>query len=223
MLTGTADETSLGTAALVFAGVLGVSGCAEATAAWEQHAADAKAPELLWCDCGEGVQCAAMTVPVDCAKPDGAKTKVQVEKLPARDPRRRRGALEANFRSGASNAALMHAPRRPPSGERFTDTFDLVTLDARGIAHPKNELAIHCPNPPGKGIDRMVMTTEQGWQKLEQTNAAWDASCRRAMGEAFAWLTSWQTAHDLEALRAALGEKKLRYFGNPYGTTYAQA
>ncbi|MFC7587381.1 hypothetical protein ACFQYP_29490 [Nonomuraea antimicrobica] len=61
------------------------------------------------------------------------------------------------------------------------------------------------------------------WRAYARDNAAYDRSCRIAAGPAYAGLTSWQVAHDLDALRAALGERRLRYFGNGYGAVYGQA
>jgi pimeloyl-ACP methyl ester carboxylesterase len=61
------------------------------------------------------------------------------------------------------------------------------------------------------------------WRAYARDNAAYDRSCRIAAGPAYAGLTSWQVAHDLDAVRAALGEARLRYFGDSYGAVYGQA
>ncbi|MFD0477663.1 hypothetical protein ACFQ0B_62860 [Nonomuraea thailandensis] len=61
------------------------------------------------------------------------------------------------------------------------------------------------------------------WRAHARDNAAYDRSCRIAAGPAYAGLTSWQVAHDLDAVRAALGQPRLRYFGNAYGAVYGQA
>ena len=82
---------------------------------------------------------------------------------------------------------------------------------------------VRCEAPPPGLTGLILRPGKKDWHAHARANAAYDASCREAMGAAYAGLTSWQVAHDLEALRAALGEPKLRYFGNSYGTVYGQA
>lgn len=187
----------------------------------QSQAAPGAAPALPWQDCGGGVQCATMTVPVDWTRPAEPTTVLNLAKLPARHPQRRLGALIANFGAGNSTSVL-HGPR-PPVLTELTEWFDVVVFDPRGLGQADNGTLVRCPERPAP-IDGLVLArTAADWQAHARANAAYDKSCREAAGAAYQGLTSWQIAHDLEAIRAALGEEKLRYFGNSYGTTYGQA
>ncbi|MBP2476927.1 pimeloyl-ACP methyl ester carboxylesterase [Crossiella equi] len=65
------------------------------------------------------------------------------------------------------------------------------------------------------------------------TRAAFDAhteasrvfgeGCTAAAGPLAGHLDSRQVAHDLDAVRAALGEPRLHHLGNSYGTVFGQA
>jgi len=203
--------------------MIALAGVAVVAAAFTGVEAEgATLPELAWRDCGDGVQCATVTVPIDWTRPHGPTTEINLGKLPAREPQHRKGALIANLGAGNSTAAL-HAPEVAPGLAALAKDFDLVVFDPRGIGSPANGTLTLCAQhaPP---VDALVLArTEADWQADADRNARYDASCRTAMGQAYWGLNSWQIAHDVDALRAALGEQKLRYFGNSYGTTYGQA
>jgi pimeloyl-ACP methyl ester carboxylesterase len=101
--------------------------------------------------------------------------------------------------------------------------FDVVLIDPRGMGDRDSASLVECATPPPGLTGLILRPGERDWRAHARANAAYDASCREAAGAAYAGLTSWQVAHDLEALRAALGEPKLRYLGNSYGTVYGQA
>lgn len=178
-------------------------------------------PPIDWTDCGDGAQCATFTVPVDWRRPDGPTMSLNLGKLSAKDPAHKLGSLVVNWGTGVSTSTLH--PRLPVYTE-LIDSFDVVVMDIRGIGQPANGTLLTCagPHPPALG-GLLTATTEAQWQEHAAANTAYDAGCRRATGPIFDGLTSWQAAHDLYALRAALGEPKLRYLGNSYGTTFGQA
>ncbi|ONI88652.1 hypothetical protein ALI144C_06400 [Actinosynnema sp. ALI-1.44] len=185
--------------------------------------ASAQAPPatLGWRDCGNGTQCAVMTVPVDWADPRGPRTGIDVVRVPAKDPARRVGTVIANLGAGNSTSSIVGP--RPPQIQSWLDgltaRLDVVVFDPRGLGRKP----LDCPRPAASVVGLVRHQDKAGWQAQARENAAYDAGCKQAAGPAFAGLNSWQIAHDLDAIRAAVGEKKLRYFGNSYGTTYGQA
>ncbi|TCP57212.1 alpha/beta hydrolase family protein [Tamaricihabitans halophyticus] len=209
---------------------LALTAC-DAFAAWEENAdqdgqrwtapADVAPPELSWTDCQDGVQCTTMTVPVDWQEPDGPDTKVNVVRLPASAPERRAGSVVLHFGAGHGTSNVLG--QLPASIESLTKRFDVVVFDTRGLGKEDNGTLIECAEPPASVYGLVPELSEQSWQDQIDQNTAYNDSCRKAAGEAFDGLTSWQVAHDLEALRAGLGEEKLRYIGNSYGTVFGQA
>ena len=77
-------------------------------------AADAAEP-LRWRDCGEGVQCADVRVPVDWARPHGNTTSIGLAKIPARDQATKLGPLVANL--GGPGPTVEHVPQAAGSGQ----------------------------------------------------------------------------------------------------------
>jgi pimeloyl-ACP methyl ester carboxylesterase len=52
--------------------------------------------------------------------------------------------------------------------------------------------------------------------------AHWASACRKATGPAFQQLDTASAARDLDAVRTALGERKLNLYGHSYDTLLGQ-
>lgn len=209
--------TSRALAGLVLGTALAATLQAPATAL---QAPPAAPQTLKWAECGDGMECAKLTVPIDWKRPNGKKTRVDLARMPARDPARKLGSLVVNTGGGGT---IQPVRSTPAVVSELTTWFDVVLIDPRGMGDKGSPTLVECEKqPPGLG-GLILAPDEAGWRAHAKAIAAYDASCRKAMGAAYAGLTSWQVAHDIEALRVALGEPKLRYFGNSYGTVYAQA
>jgi pimeloyl-ACP methyl ester carboxylesterase len=121
---------------------------------------------------------------------------------------------------GAGNGTNAMLGQVPPSLRELARHFDVVVFDPPGLGRADNDTLVKCAQAPSVyGLVRDP--SEAGWTAQKQANAAYDASCRESA--VYKHLTSWQIANDLDALRSALGENKLRYLGNSYGTSYGQA
>ncbi|MFI6505434.1 alpha/beta fold hydrolase [Nonomuraea typhae] len=81
------------------------------------------------------------------------------------------------------------------------DHKNLLLVDPRGFG---KSTPLLCP-----GIDLMKSATI--------------AACAERVGARAQYFTADQASHDLEAIRRALGLGKVSYFGNSYGTLFAQA
>lgn len=175
---------------------------------------------VVWWACGDGLECGKLTVPVDWRRPAGARTEIDVARMPARDPGRSQGALVVNIGEGST---VQRVRARPDGVSELARWFDVVFVEPRGIGDQGSAAMVRCSVPP-PDPRRVQLTPGPGaWRAYAEDNAAYDRSCRIAAGPAYAGLTSWQVAHDLDALRAALGETRLRYVGNGYGAVYGQA
>ena len=186
-------------------------------------------PTLPWRACGGGFQCSTLSVPVDWSQPAGPQVSLAVARHPAEDPSQRLGSLVINFggpgdpgaeslRDGVSNFPAVIRRR-----------FDLVSFDPRGTgqSHP-----IACVDD---GTYDRALAADPVPQDLQQlasfyagTNGPVDLvqACINRQGQWLADVGTRDTARDLDALRAALGERTLTYLGYSYGTVlgavYAQ-
>ncbi|MFF0861884.1 alpha/beta hydrolase [Nonomuraea sp. NPDC003560] len=173
---------------------------------------------LVWSECGGGLRCATLPVPADWAKPREARVAVRLAMMPAQDPLRRLGALVVN--TGAASV-VREVVARPDTVGELARWFDVVLVEARGAGDGGHAGA--CPRPRPDPARLQVAEGRTVWRAFARDNAVHDRACRAALGPAYAGLTSWQVAHDLDAVRAALGESRLRYLGNGYGSVYGQA
>ncbi|PZG13398.1 hypothetical protein C1J01_30015, partial [Nonomuraea aridisoli] len=175
---------------------------------------------IVWRECGDGLECGTLSVPVDWARPRGLRTQIDLARMPARDPYRGLGALVVN--TGAPST-IQDVRARPDTVSELTRWFDVVLVEPRGIGDRGSRAMVRCSVPPPDPLLLQLAPGRASWRSYARQNAAYGKSCRIAAGPAYGGLTARQTAHDLDALRAALGERRLRYFGNGYGAVYGLA
>ncbi|RZQ59516.1 alpha/beta fold hydrolase [Amycolatopsis suaedae] len=183
-------------------------------------AAFAETGRPAWHDCDrpvEGIQCAELPVPADWKRPRGARTTIGLAKLPARDPRHRAGSLVVNL--GGPGPLIDNLPGVRERLAELTNWFDVIALDPRGMG---DSAGITCPEAAPEWFAVWTSHDERTWNEFARANGEWAAGCERVAGPLAGNLDAWQVAHDLEAVRVALGEGGLNYYGNSYGTVYGQ-
>lgn len=172
---------------------------------------------LTWQSCGDGaVQCATLTVPIDHADPTGPRLDLAVARLPARDPATRRGTVV--FHGGGpapSLPNLLHPARRTRLAE-LTTWFDVVTFDSRGYG------ASQPLCDPTLATRPVLAASAADYADQQRRTVAFADSCRDGSGLA-EQANAHDTADDVEDLRIALGEDRIVFYGNSYGTVFGQA
>ncbi|MBM7814179.1 alpha/beta hydrolase [Saccharothrix algeriensis] len=166
-------------------------------------------------ECGDGLWCASLTVPADWARPDGARISLGIAKVPARE--RRRGSVVVNL--GGPGEQIAHLPHVKDALEDLSRSFDVVLADPRGFGRSSG---VRCPSPSPQRAE-WVFDDREEFDRYRAANRGFGARCVAAAGPLAGKLDSWQVARDLEAVRVALGERRLNYFGNSYGTVFGQA
>ena len=175
---------------------------------------------LRWSACPdhETYDCARLTVPVDYAKPDGESIDIAVNRLPATEPARRLGALVINpggpGASGVEDAYGLAADLPDDVRARF----DLVGFDPRGVGL---SAPVVCTTDADKdrtfALDQTPDTRAEINDLIEADLAA-NAGCVKASGSLLPFLSTYDSARDVDRLRQALGEDKLTFLGYSYGT-----
>lgn len=172
------------------------------------------------------MECAKVPVPLDYAKPGGATIDIMVSRVASINPARR-GVLLTNpggpGGEGLSMPAELVTLGIPGS---VLDSYDLVGMDPRGVGH---SAPVSCgftsdqayagnvpPYPANAAAVTQWATVVKG---VSDQCAANDHDGR------LRFMSTANTARDMDTIRAALGEEKLSYFGGSYGTalgaTYA--
>jgi pimeloyl-ACP methyl ester carboxylesterase len=208
---------------MIHKGVRGIAALASSVAisltAWSPAQA---APTIDWASCAEApaghpVQCATVAVPDDWVSGRG-RVNLRVARLSAADPARRIGVLM--FNPGGPGTGAAGYLTRPDYAEQYfgkaiLDRFDVVGVDPRGVAGSQ---AVECELPArDPGVDRFP-DDGAGVAALVRANRAFVRSCRGPEH-----LDTVSVARDLDAVRAALGERQISFLGVSYGTMVGRA
>ena len=173
------------------------------------------AQHLSWSDCGSGFQCSSLLVPVNYAVPGGATMHIAVIRKPASGEAR--GSLIVNPGGpGASGVDYVRGSAGTFAG--VTSSFNLVSFDPRGVGRSR---PIRCVTGPQLdafvAVDPTPDTTAEH-AALVRTSREMANACYRRNGNYLEHVGTIDAARDMDVLRAALGDKKLTYYGGSYGT-----
>ncbi|WP_345566857.1 alpha/beta hydrolase [Nonomuraea rosea] len=153
-----------------------------------------------------GTECGTVQVPLDHAKPGGAKIDLALIRVKATGDRL--GSLVFNFggpgASGVDTLALA-APAFAGLGSRY----DLVGFDPRGV---DRSAGVKCGGQLEKLLD------SGGVSPGDKAAKEFAAACERDSGKVLPYVGTVNAAKDLDLIRAALGDARLNYFGISYGT-----
>ncbi|MCR6490364.1 alpha/beta hydrolase [Amycolatopsis sp. OK19-0408] len=184
-------------------------------------AAPASAAEGVdWQPCADapGVDCGTVTVPVDWAHPDGGTTTIALARRKATDPQARIGSILMDP-GGPGGAGAGEVKGGWSLSAEITKRFDTVGFDPRGVG---SSTQIKC------GLDELIADhpevprNQAEFEQLAQYNRKLGESCNRLSGPLGQFGDTKSVARDMDAIRAALGEKKLTYYGVSYGTLMGQ-
>jgi pimeloyl-ACP methyl ester carboxylesterase len=178
----------------------------------------ARAAALTWHACGDGLaaDCATLTLPANWSRPGGETFGLSVARRRATDQAHRVGTLV--FGPGGPGDSGVSRVTDDGNFDRFSDEvrrrFDIVSFDPRGVggSRPITCPASSLPEPP-----RVLADQADFDATLAYNRDYWDG-CRERTGPVFDHADTASTVRDLEALRAALGERQLTFHGSSYGT-----
>ncbi|MER7014039.1 alpha/beta hydrolase [Saccharopolyspora sp. NPDC000359] len=181
----------------------------------------ALAADLVWEPCGgQQGECTTVEVPLDWEDPGGEKIEIAVGRLPATEPQNRIGVLfAAPGGPGASGVDMYIDSPDPLSIGELRKRFDIVSWDQRGVVR-SSEIRCSADALAQKPTD--FPEDEQEYQALLDYNAAIAEDCRNNTGPAFGRVDTVSAVRDLDAIREALGEEQLNFYGASYGTQVGQ-
>ncbi|HEX6357294.1 alpha/beta fold hydrolase [Actinophytocola sp.] len=159
----------------------------------------------------ENFECATVRVPLDYARPGGRWIDIAISRVKA-EPGTRRGVLLMNPGGPGSPGLTMPLTKQLP--KEVSERYDLIGFDPRGIG-------ASTPVTCGLGESR-------GWSPIQFDRAKFDEhvaqtkeianKCWATQSDLLPYITTRNTARDMNVIRQVLGERKISYYGVSYGT-----
>ncbi|MFJ9632506.1 alpha/beta hydrolase [Streptomyces sp. NPDC101175] len=180
---------------------------------YEQHPA--------WHRCGSSgqypasFQCATVTVPLDYAHPRGRTSTLAISRLRTSVPGKRHGVLLSNPGGPGDLALGDPITMKDALAKSVRDRYDLVGFDPRGLGASS---PLHCGLTQDEASPDLHPYRAATFAK--DTARARDTAARCIARERarLPYITTRNTARDMDVIRAVLGQKKISYLGWSYGT-----
>ena len=137
----------------------------------------------------------------------------------ASDPARRIGSLVVNPGGPGGSGVQYAQAARTVISPAVRARFDVVGFDPRGVGG--SVPAVHCLTGPQ--MDTYLQTNDHPVTQAELATVVAQSKlfvqgCERRSGALLPYVGTRNAAHDMDVLRAALGDAKLTYLGKSYGT-----
>ncbi|MEU0465326.1 alpha/beta fold hydrolase [Amycolatopsis sp. NPDC006131] len=182
-------------------------------------------PHVTWGTCpplAEGASrdprlvCGIVKVPLDYRNPGGAIIDLAVSKLPSAQSQERRGVLLLNPGGPALPGLDMPGVMAPTLPESVLAAYDLIGFDPRGVAHSAPR-SCGLDDPSVAGLFPYPAADGSIAANVDRARAVAER-CATNAGTDLKFFTTANTARDMDSIRVALGEEKISYWGESYGT-----
>jgi pimeloyl-ACP methyl ester carboxylesterase len=184
---------------------------------------------IEWASCGDGMQCATATAPLDWDDPSRDSIELALVRQVATGSSALGSLLVNPGGPGASGFDFVKDSVDFATTGSLQRSFDIVGFDPRGVGRSS---AVSCHTDPSD-LDAFLYDITPGelgsdeWlDSVTESNKRFSAKCVELTGDLLGEVDTISAARDLDMLRAALGDEKLNYLGYSYGTylgaTYAE-
>ncbi|MCU1571673.1 MAG: peptidase [Naasia sp.] len=175
---------------------------------------------LSWANCGNEMQCATATAPLDWSAPAAADD-IELALVRHRATGERQGSLFVNPGGpGASGYDFIHDSVDFAVSDDLQARFDVIGWDPRGVGRSSS---VDCYDGPQ--LDEFLFGTpdapvDSAKYTEEVTTSAKDFAdaCLKRTGKLLEFVDTESTVSDLDMLRAVVGDRTLNYFGYSYGS-----
>jgi pimeloyl-ACP methyl ester carboxylesterase len=168
---------------------------------------------VTWQPCPDlPLECATLSVPLDYRKPTGTKIDIAVSRHKA-DPATRRGVLLLNPGGPGDPGLALPLDLSQGGPKSVTDAYDLIGFDPRGTGRSSPVTCALTPeqSDPAKLSSYPAPDGDISGSVAYARQIA--KQCDEHSGTVLPFITTANTARDMDRIRAALGEQKISYFG----------
>ncbi|MEO3875880.1 alpha/beta fold hydrolase [Nonomuraea sp. B12E4] len=157
-------------------------------------------------------QCGTLSVPQDYSDPGGTQITIALTRLKATDQKRRIGSLAFNP-GGPGGSGYLMPIELVTKGVSLDERYDLIGFDPRGVGRSTKTACALSPDRTQPGS-----VTKERARRLYDDTAARNQACARSNPAFLKQLSAANVARDIDRIRAALGERKISFYGISWGT-----
>ncbi len=167
-------------------------------------------------------ECAMLSVPVDYAKPGGRHISLALDMIPATAPKsQQQGILLVNPGGPGASGLPLAAEVAQGLSPGAAAQYDIVGFDPRGVG--SSVPALSCdPGFFAGPRPNYIPANPAAEQVLINRAKTYAADCGKRFGWLLPYMTTQDTARDMDAIRAAFGVSKISYYAFSYGTYLGQ-
>lgn len=184
-------------------------------------------PRIVWGACSSdrlkeaGAECGTIKVPLDWSRKNGRKISLAVSRIKHTSAKSQGVMLVNPGGPGGSGLTLSVLGEYVPDG--VGQSYDWIGFDPRGVGESKPALScvgnyFKAPRPayvPSKNKKNLRQWTKRS---VRYARACGNSKARRLLDH----VTTRDSSRDMNAIRGALGVKKINYYGFSYGTYLGQ-
>ncbi len=183
-------------------------------------------PVLHWATCRGTAECATAELPLNYDNPHGATIEVALLRVKAKDAGHRLGTLFVNPGGPGDSARDLAAQAPQFLNETMLDRFDTVGIDPRGVGGSQQ---IRCFTTKAAQVrtEAPLTTVPFPDTPAEQRSRigaaqALGRACATTARQIASAMSTTEDARDMDVLRRAVGDSKLTYAGESYGSYLGQ-
>lgn len=204
----------IGTATLL--GVI-VSCGGDETSSTNSVSVDWTPPALEWVACGTNLSCATLIVPFDYEHPNFGTFELPVKRYRSPSQTDRIGSLIVNPGGPGSGGTYLAESAETTYSDELRNRFDIVGWDPRGTggSNPAidclDDLDVYFALDPSPDDEAETSSLLDGAREFAD-------ACAARSSQALPYVSTDDSARDIDSLRRALGEETITYFGFSYGS-----
>jgi pimeloyl-ACP methyl ester carboxylesterase len=180
---------------------------------------------ISWHPCtgaNAGMECGSLQVPLNYADPQGRKITIALSMVPATAPvAQQQGVLLVNPGGPGGSGLSLAGEIAEGLSPQVAATYDIVGFDPRGVG--SSSPALSC-DPSFFDGDRpdYIPASAAAEQVLIDRAKTYAADCEKKFGWFLPYLTTVNTARDMDQIRKAFGVQQINYYAFSYGTYIGQ-
>ncbi|WP_236967604.1 alpha/beta hydrolase [Microbacterium aurantiacum] len=183
---------------------------------------------LEWTSCGDAMECTTVRAPLDYADPGAGEIDLSVIRNRAESGTAIGSLLTNPGGPGASGVGFIRDSLGFAVGQALRDSYDVIGFDPRGVGE---STAVRCFDAADMDaylfdVPRNPRGSAEWEAELIERNAAFAQACEAGSDGILPYITTENSARDMDLLRGVLGDAELNYIGFSYGTflgaTYAE-